>query len=194
MKRIFLLICCVILSCLSFTACVNENAKSTVSYSFSVNIDEKTLEVGDVFQIRAAYGEEKLSYSSGNENVAKVSESGKIEAIGSGVAYITISVEGFSEKYLCEITVVKPQYLISFVDEGDYKVFVNATKNLRVITLKDGQQYDDTLIFTVNSDSASVENTKDGCVFKALEQGTYEITAKSSKGGVATITITVINE
>ena len=193
MKRLILLICCLCAICFVFSAC-GENAPANVSYTFSVNVDEKTIEVGDVFQIYAAYGDKKLNYSSDNESVATVTENGKVNAINSGVAYITISVEGSNETYICEITVVQPQYIVSFIDEGSYKVFVGATKSLKVKAFRDGQEYSDTFIFTVNSTNASIETINNGCVFKATEAGTYEVKATSGKGAVATIIITVINE
>ena len=70
---------------------------------------------------------------------------------------------------------------------------VNATKTLSIISLKDGQSFVDTIEFTVNSENASVQAVGNGCVFKATAEGVYEVTAKSSKGAVATITVTVIN-
>lgn len=194
MKKLILLVCSLIAICTVFTACKTKDAETNVNYNFSVNIDEKTLEVGDSFQIFATYGDKKLTYTSDNESVVTVTESGKINAVNSGVAYITITVEDSSETYLCEITVVKPQYTISFVDEGSYKVFVNATKILNVKAFKDGQEYDDTFEFTVNSKSASIETNDNCCVFKASVAGTYVVMAKSSKGAETTITITVINE
>ena len=77
MKKIFLIIFCLCSICFVFSAC-GKDAKPNVSYSFSVNVDEKTLEVGDVFQIRAAYGDKELTYSSDDENIATVSSSGEI--------------------------------------------------------------------------------------------------------------------
>ena len=71
----------------------------TVEVGYVYKVEESVaLHVGEKYQLNVvsepAGSTAKATFQSGDETIAKVSESGEIEAIANGVAYITVTVDG----------------------------------------------------------------------------------------------------
>ena len=71
----------------------------TVEVGYVYKVEESiALHVGEKYQLNVvsepAGSTAKATFQSGDETIAKVSESGEIEAIANGVAYITVTVDG----------------------------------------------------------------------------------------------------
>ena len=71
----------------------------TVEVGYVYKVEESVaLHVGEKYQLNVvsepAGSSAKATFQSGDETIAKVSESGEIEAIANGVAYITVTVDG----------------------------------------------------------------------------------------------------
>lgn len=198
MKKIIYILLTVFLSLFTLCACTTPSvgagtAAGVVGHYYSINFSEKTLVVGESAQIIATYGESELSYSSSDETIVTVSQTGLITAVGKGVAYIAVSSSDTEEKLYCEITVEQPVYTITFEETETYEVYVGANKKLRVILLRDGVAYTDTVNWSVNGGATlSVDGTE--AMFMANTAGNYTVTVTSGAGAVNTLAITVIDQ
>lgn len=189
---IFTLLVITVLSLFSFSACSNSNGSDIkTSYTFSVSHSEATLEEGETLQLTAKCGTLDITYSSSDEQVASVSASGLITAKKTGSADIIVTAG--SQKIMCRVNVVEYEYTVTLSVLSN-QVFLNANCVITAKTFVDGSEYKDDLTWSVNKEEGCKLQVKDGqAVFTASKVGEYVVTAESSKGGVSTITITVID-
>lgn len=172
-----------------FASCSVSDADYTIDHNFSLNTTSVELEIGQTFDIVASYGENVLSYSIDNKEVATVSETGKVTAIGSGVAYVTISAGEKSRQ--CKITVVQAEYTVEFIQE-DVIIAVGTYKKLQVVFKRNGASYIGNAIWTVTGGILTSDNTS--AWFFAEETGEYTVTVQSEHGAKANCHITVIDD
>lgn len=172
-----------------FASCSVKDADYTIDHNFSLNATSVELEIGQTFNIIASYGENVLSYSVDNKEVATVSETGKVIAIGSGVAYVTIKAGEKSRQ--CKITVVQVEYTIDFVQE-DVIITVGTYKELQVKTKRNGVSYQGKVTWTTTGGTLSSNNST--AWFFAEEVGEYTVTVQSEHGAKANCHITVIDD
>jgi hypothetical protein len=196
MKRVFYVLICVVmfLSIALFQiSCKDNKGDVSVIYDFNISETNRTLEVGQTFTLVASYGDSTLTFVSNDTEVATVSNDGTITALKKGTAYITVTSNETNVKRICEITVIEPSYTVSFVDGGNFSVFVGAYKNLSVKTLKDGVEYDGEVSWSVSGDGAELVQI-DGrtATFLSMKEGTFEITVSAKKGGLAKLVINVV--
>lgn len=196
MKRIFYVLICVVmfLSIALFQiSCKDNKGDVSVIYDFNISETNRTLEVGQTFTLVASYGDSILTFVSNDIEVATVSNDGTITALKKGIAYITVTSNETDVERVCEITVIEPSYTVSFVDGGNFSVFVGAYKNLSVKTLKDGVEYDGEVSWSVSGDGAELVQI-DGrtATFLSMKEGTFEITVSAKKGGLAKLVINVV--
>ncbi len=127
-----------------------------------------------------------VSWKSSNTSVATVSN-GKVTAVKSGTAIITVTTEDGGKTATCEVTVIIPVKSVSL--------------NLTKLTLEKGNE--ETLIATINptnasnqylswsSSNTSVATVSENGVVYAVNSGTATITVKTHNGKQATCLITV---
>ncbi len=72
--------------------------------SLEINKTKATLKVGDTLNLKLTGTSKKITWSTSDNSIAKVSSKGKVTAKASGTATITASVGG--SKLSCKVTVV----------------------------------------------------------------------------------------
>lgn len=107
-KKLLAALCFLLIVGLCVQIIVPESIYSvtTAQASTKVKLNKKkaTLTVGDTLQLKISGTKSKVSWSSSNKTVAKVSKKGKITALKAGKATIIAKVN--REKYKCKINVV----------------------------------------------------------------------------------------
>lgn len=78
-----------------------------------LNKEEISLKTGETEKLKVLNTKKKVSWSSSDEKVAKVSAKGKVTAKAKGNAVITAKVKG--KKYTCKVTVTKKQTMAAKV-------------------------------------------------------------------------------
>ena len=158
---------------------------------------QKTLKVGEEYQINASVepsdaADKSLTYTSDNNKVATVSETGLVKANAVGSAKITVkSANGKTaalqitveekEKPSVEVTKVKLSETKKTLKVGD-KYQINAS-------VEPSNATDKTLTYT--SDNKKVATVSETGLVKANAVGSAKITVKSTNGKTATLQITV---
>ncbi len=194
MKRIIVLFLCLILSC-SFVACSdgiavdqgNDSETVTTMHNFSLNKSEVSLEINDTFEIVAAYGQEEITYSVEDADIASVSKTGLVTALKEGVTYVIISAG--EESRICKINVVKFQYAVKLDIEESVNVTVGTVLCFSAKSYRDEEQYDGKISWTATGGSITSDGAK--VTFTATQKGVYTVTATSEKGATAFCVITV---
>ena len=162
-----------------------KNADSGQTYSASVKVivEEQGITlnlykitgfyVGETKQITDQYSTDvtKLTWTSRNEKVATVDETGLITAVGGGSATVTASFGEYAES--CEVTVTQPG--ITF-PKDKVSLYAGNTTTLSYSTTPSGAQV------TWSSDNTNVATVKDGKV-KTHSPGTAKIHAKMTYAG-----------
>ena len=191
MRRIKFIILGIFSAFLLFSgvACKSDNKGKVgkVEHNFSVNVSNITLELGESFQIIAAYGAEKLTYQADNSSIATVSETGLVETISEGTVYITISAK--EEHRTCKITVVKYDYSIR-LDFDSIIMVVGAKKKLTATLLRDGESYDGQVRWETTGGKIDADGEQ--AVFTATEKGEYKVTVSDEKGNKSFCEFTVV--
>lgn len=105
---------------------VSENINSVQAASkIKISTTSKTLYVGYGCKLRVTGTNKKVSWSSSDSKVAKVTQAGNVTAKEAGKATITAKVNG--KKYTCKITVKDVAY-INLYDTKNMKLFGNSRK------------------------------------------------------------------
>lgn len=166
--------------------------------SVSLNLEKSEMNEGDTLQLTATVSpktatNKEITWTSSNEEVAKVDENGKVTAISAGKATITVTTKDQAKTASCEITVneKKKDILVTQIDLdanqkeiyiGD-KFKINATITPDNATNKElTWETEDKSIATVSSDG-----TVTG---KAKGKVTIKVTNKvSGKSAVCVVTV-----
>lgn len=130
-----------------------------------------------------------IIWSSSNEAIAIVSETGEVKAVGEGTATIMAKTEDSEKTATCEVTVlatIKPQIV-------GYTGTVTIARGDKIAVLKAPVGLDAGIVSYTNNNSSVVRLTKSGDTYyvTALKNGTATIMAKGSMTGVKTGTIKV---
>lgn len=191
-KRICIMLCmfCVFL----LSACTNNSfAGGTVKYNFSVNANEVSLEVGEKFQIFATYGDEGISYTSLNAEVATVSATGEVQALAEGITFIEIKSE--SESTNVKVIVKNPEYKLALEEESSFVMIQNAPKTLSFILTKDGVIINEKLTFTCENTQAKITQlTNTSASVTMGEAGLYDVKITHESGTSLTVSIKVMSQ
>jgi hypothetical protein len=132
-------------------------------------------------------------FKSSDSEVATVTNDGKVTAHKEGTAFITISSDKTDKQMICEINVKFVDYSVVFTTNEEFFVFIGAYKNLSVITLKDGVEYDGEVTWSVTGDGAKFVQVDDkNAVFVSNKAGTFEVTVSGADGGQARLIVNVI--
>ena len=161
----------------------------------ALNVKSCELLIGDEFILSMDYdldGDTSFTYSSSDENIAKVDENGKVVAVNSGTATITVTYGDASDT--CEITVGRGNVLAYLeyeqIPNGVIRLCVNDELPLAPIVSFNGKTYRDVAVEYTLSNSA-VGVVQDG-TFIAKSLGTTEIYATATWRGVGGESLTKI--
>ncbi len=146
----------------------------------TATLNSTTLYVTQTANISVSVSRGSYTFSSSNTSVATVSSSGRITAVASGSATITITGTN-GEKTTKYITVKANSITIS---ESSVSIIKGNTHSLSVTTT-----ISDSVTWS-SSDTSIVRVSSNGTL-TAVSAGTATITAKSSKCGTVTCTVTV---
>ena len=134
--------------------------------------------------------EQRLTWSSSNEEVAVVNSKGRVVALSSGTATITaMATDGSEVRASCEIVVRKMVESIQLSNTSISLVVGNAFLLSAIVTPKDA--YDPSLIWSTTDDDIAMILSNGRIV--AVSAGTATITAKANDGSevIATCEVTV---
>jgi len=129
---------------------------------------------------------QRIRYTSSNRNVATVSESGMVKAVGTGTAEIKCSVDGISDT--CTITVIVPVSSVTVsTDRSVYSVGEKGTITVE-FNPKDVANRNYTVSISGKAIALKGENT-----FSCNASGDATITITAQNGVTGRITITVVD-
>lgn len=147
-------------------------------------VEEDTLLRVQIYPMNATYKE--VAWSTSDESVAMVDESGLVTAVSAGDAVITAeSVDGLTAE--CRVKVLPPVIELS---ETEMEMYVDETYTLSVTVLPDIDKYRDVTWSSSDETVATVSTT--GMVM-AISAGEAVITAESVDGLTAECWVTVKN-
>ena len=127
----------------------------------------------------------KLTWSSSNEKVAKVTQKGVVSALKKGSATITVKTTN-GLKATCKITVPTPPRKVQFARKS-YTVKVGKTVKLGKKLTPSGAK----TTFTWSSSDKKIATVTSKGVVKGLKKGSATITVKTANGLKATVKVTV---
>ena len=125
MKRILLSIICVI----ALFACAEEEPVPVAVESVKLNHTSLTLTVGDTTTLIATVLPEDAEnktvfWEVDDNNIARVSEDGCVEAVGSGITIVTARTEDGDKAVQCEVTVVSKDVPVTGISLSTYELSV----------------------------------------------------------------------
>ncbi|WP_407420905.1 Ig-like domain repeat protein [Methanobrevibacter sp.] len=153
-----------------------QKATSKINTTITVSPEEMELKIGDSSYFTAILNPSSagsLSYKSSDESVATVSSWGKVTAVGTGVANITISYPGNDLYNAAEInmtvTVPAPDYTstptVKGKDDVDYLIGENLTIDVEIIYLTEEEDYwkgynlsGDNMYVFINGEAVKLDN------------------------------------
>lgn len=156
----------------------------------TISVDKTELNEGEIVQASAAVGPEgttdedkTVTWSSSDDSVATVDQTGKITAVGGGKATITAASDADPKVVgTVEITVNVPLNSISFAEGIEDKDLMKGQETTLTVTYDpEDTTVDKTVAWSVSGDKAAVEFTenKDGsATVKALKEGAVVISAE----------------
>lgn len=167
----------------------NPPAGSSTQVELSLRKSSVSMLLGDTVKIEAIYNEidgETIVYKSDNENIAKVSSNGIVEAMGVGSTQITVSYAGESET--CSITVDAGNMMpvLSFEEEIDeaITIFLSGRLNLGVLAFYNGKYFDDVNVSCEFSDE-TIGYVDENGVFVPQKAGQTNVTLKGNWRGLS---------
>ena len=125
MKRILVSIICVI----ALFACAEEEPVPVAVESVKLNHTSLTLTVGDTTTLIATVLPEDAEnktvfWEVDDNNIARVSEDGCVEAVGSGITIVTARTEDGDKAVQCEVTVVSKDVPVTGISLSTYELSV----------------------------------------------------------------------
>ena len=131
----------------------------------------------------------KIVWSSTDENVAKVNESGEVTAVGKGTCIIKATSEKNASVYgSCSVTVSEVEVESISLDKETLKVGIGKTSEALVVTFTPTNATNKTITWSSSSDS--IATVSDGKV-TGVAEGTATITATTANGKTAICSVTV---
>ena len=160
----------------------------------SLNKDSLTLDVGSSETLNATVApnnatNQKVTWTSNEERVATVDESGKVEAVAPGTATITATAADGSKTDTCTVTVTQPVTGVN-LNKTTLSLYTGETATLTATVTPENATNKAVTWSSSNTEVATVDNN--GKV-TALKPGTATITA-TADGVAATCTVTVSRE
>ncbi len=162
---------------------VSPTSVSVTPTSLSLEVNQTANLTATVYPSNATTS---LTWSSGNTNVAKVSN-GKVTAVGAGSCVITVKTSN-GKSATCNVTVAEPVVNPTsvYVLPSSLSLEVNETVNLTATVYPSNA----TTSLTWSTSNSSVAKVSNGKV-TAVGVGSCKITVKTSNGKTASCTVTV---
>ena len=163
--------------CYPLRAVYDPSSDNILVDKITLNHTDTTLDVGETIQLTASIDpsnatDKSVSWLSNDVNVATVTSSGKVKAIGAGTATITVTAnDGGNAKATCQIT-VNSSYEFT-VDGIRYREF--NTRSVEVVPLNNSKYYGNIVI----PSKVSYKNVK-YCVRRIADYAFENCTALSS--------------
>ena len=159
----------------------------------SLNKDSLTLDVGSSETLNAAVAPNnatnlKVTWTSNEERVATVDESGKVEAVAPGTANITVTTQDGSHTATCAVTVTQPVTGVT-LDPTSLSLFTGDTATLTATVEPENATNKNVTWSSDKPEVATVENGK--VTAKAAGTATITATAEDDSNISATCTVTV---
>jgi uncharacterized protein YjdB len=171
-------------------------AEATISVeSVSLDTADCTMFTNDTKQLTATVSPEEatnqtVTWSSTDEDVATVSDSGLVTAVAVGSATITVTTEDGAKTAICDVTVSEPVENVT-LDTAKYTLFIAGTKQLTA-TVSPEDATNKSVTWT--SSDETVATVSDGLV-TAVAAGNATITVTTEDGAkTATCEITVTTD
>lgn len=121
----------------------------------------------------------KVTFSTSNKNVARVSSKGVVDAIGPGQATITVKTKDGFYTAKCLVTVIEPVISVS-LDKKSTTISVGKTKTL-IATVKPSKATNKDVVW--RSSNPLVARVSQSGKITALKEGTATITCTTDDGG-----------
>ncbi len=151
------------------------NASAAKKYNIVLSDTEIVLEVGQTKELNASYGEGfTLVYTSSDESVATVSQTGLIEAKKTGTAYVDVAVDGKTKT--CKVSVVENEYKVE-LDCTEAKVVVGAKLVLKAKVFKNGEEISRNVTWDFEVAESCWSKEGNTAVFTSQSAGAYKVTA-----------------
>lgn len=164
----------------------DENISSLESM-FSLTLNKTTLSLGvnETYQLTATQG---VKWRTSAPKILTVNQSGMVNAVGTGTAWITAKADDGKEKS-CKITVKKAPAKVS-LSKGNFSMGVGETFSLSAV-LPDGTASAKRTFRTSNSSIIKMTKTNWTGSFKAVKPGTAWVTVRLYNGVEKSCKITV---
>ncbi len=170
--------------------------KITVIRSVSgvkLNVTSKKLYLGSTYTLKATVSpsdadNKKVTWSSSDTSIAKVSSNGTVTPVKPGTATITVKTKDGSFKAKCTVTILRAVTSIK-LNKSAVSVNVGDSYTLKA-TLSPSNATNKTVTWT--SSNKAVATVSSSGVVKAVKRGTATITAKTENGLTKTCKITVL--
>ena len=183
MKKSILALACVAFvafaaGCKGCDSCKGAQTPVTVPFSFTLNRESINLEAGTGIQISAAISgsNEKPVWSSSDERVATVSDTGFVYGVSSGTATITATVNGVSQS--CTVIVTGISYMpVLTLSHEKVGVFVGGTVSASGYVTFNFEMLEDVQL-TWSSSNASVATVENG-VIRGVAEGNATIIVRA---------------
>ena len=157
----------------------------------TINEQAKNLQIGQTFTLKIAGKSGKVTWKSSNPNMATVSSSGVVKAVGNEQGFCTITGTANKKKLSCKIKVgdsgntIKAKKAGATITEGNSHDL--STGRLFEITSKN----ETTPSVTYKSSNPNVFRIENGCILKAIKSGRATLTATLSTGESASLEVFV---
>lgn len=168
-----------------------------------IAIDQETLSLytGDSAVLNAVVSPENATnknvrWSSGDESVATVDQSGKVTAVAAGTAVITVQTEDGSHTDTCEVTVTDVVNVTGVSIEGGPSIVLSVGEKLRLIAHPEPENATvESITWSVTQDEAVIRLDSETGEVEGLLSGRQAVvkvevkTAAATKIAVCTITV-----
>lgn len=168
--------------CTDYVTYVNDASTTTAvsaqNQVLTISDTSYTLAKGRKFKLTVKGNVGTVNFTSSDENVATVDESGYVRAQTVGKAVITASDSKTKQKLTCSVDVIKTEYRYIILDETEKKLEIGKSFTLTGSTIPEGGK------FSYKSSDTSVASVDKSGLVTANEAGTAVITAYDPTGVV----------
>lgn len=198
---IFMMVTCLLFSLCAFGCSSEDNGQDSGSekeelgynYSFYLSDNSISLEEGETYNLIATYGNEVITFSSSDETVASVTDTGIVTAKSRGNAQIVVSAGG--KERICEVTVVTYEYTVSLNKTGTIYAYNDQLTIVELVAYAkmDGQEYADTYSWNSSSEICTLSVSENTVLLSFNGTGEVTVTVTTSKGATQSVKIIVID-
>lgn len=153
----------------------------------SLDVDSRTLEIGETLQLTATVAPEnadntEVSWASGDEKVAVVDQKGLVTAVSEGETSVTVTTADGGKTASCVVRVIQKIIHVESVEfsRTEVPLYVRDETEIHATVLP--YNADDKSL-TWESSAPEIASVTQSGVVKALAEGEAIITAKSNDGG-----------